>query len=419
MRLIWRYLFTVAAICTGISALVLPKQAAAVPAFARQMSSPCTACHFQHFPKLNAFGRVFKANGYSMTAQSTLDDEKLSIAPNLNVTLILKTRYVDDSSKTDGEWQFPDEAAIFGGGRLADGIGGLVEWAGPLTGAKVSFTRDFLNIGRGGVTLYTTDALGAGYGFEVMNTGAVRNHRPFERSAKPTLGNNGNLDFGTAATGVTVFVASPNWFITGAIYVPDSRAAGASSLDAGLSLSNYVRAAWMPAVRGWDTGVGVGVYGGSTTVTTLDDGNGLDAFGNIPGIYKLNTSAWFVDAQAQGQIKGHDLGLYFMYGEGDDPSLAPNEVNLFAGAPGFSKPKGWGLDLEMALVQHLDVLLSVGAHDNGDPVLNAAKTWGVGLYWQIAQNIALQPMYENIGGDQGKVAGKDVERTTVTFEASF
>jgi len=412
-------LITWLSLIVGTAILLLPMEAAALPAFARQTGNPCSACHFQHFPKLNAFGRVFKANGYSITTQSPLEGERLSIAPNLNATAVLKSRYIDDSSQRDGQWQIPDEAAIFAGGRLSDGIGGLVEWGGPLTGAKISFTRDFMAGARTGFTVFTTDALGPGYGFEVMNTGAVRNHRPFERSAGPSLDNNSNLVLATAATGVTVFAAAPNWFVTGTLYTPDSRAAGASDLNAGFSLSNYFRAAWMPVVGAWDTGIGFAVYGGSSTVTTVDAGGGVDAFGNLPGVYDLETSAWLIDAQAQGAVKGHSLGAYFMYVEGDKPSVAANKVALFAGPTSFAKPKGWGLDMELSLINHLDMLFSVSRHDNGDPVLGAASIWGVGMYWQVAQNIAIQPMYENIGGSQGKVNGRTVDRTTITLEVDF
>src|SRR5439155_13756485 len=37
----------------------------ALPLFARKYNLPCTACHFA-FPRLNAFGRAFRQNGYRM-----------------------------------------------------------------------------------------------------------------------------------------------------------------------------------------------------------------------------------------------------------------------------------------------------------------------------------------------------------------
>lgn len=43
-----------------------------VPSFSRQTKLPCGACH-NGFPALNAFGRLFKLNGYTMTGLPTID----------------------------------------------------------------------------------------------------------------------------------------------------------------------------------------------------------------------------------------------------------------------------------------------------------------------------------------------------------
>ena len=61
----------------GIFALVLlaPHQAEAIPAFARKYGFECTQCHTA-WPKLNAFGRDFKMNGYRIEGE--LEDEELS-----------------------------------------------------------------------------------------------------------------------------------------------------------------------------------------------------------------------------------------------------------------------------------------------------------------------------------------------------
>lgn len=62
-----RFLSSVAAVFLFAAVLVyLPGEAEAVPAFARQTGMACNSCHFQHFPTLNAFGRAFKAGGYTM-----------------------------------------------------------------------------------------------------------------------------------------------------------------------------------------------------------------------------------------------------------------------------------------------------------------------------------------------------------------
>src|SRR4030067_2586494 len=100
--------------------------AEAIPAFGRQTGLSCSTCPFQHFPSLNAFGRSFKAGGYTMVGgQSMIEGDMLSIPSVLNASIVMKLRYQktngdSDSGKDKGELQFPDEAALFLGGRIGD-----------------------------------------------------------------------------------------------------------------------------------------------------------------------------------------------------------------------------------------------------------------------------------------------------------
>ena len=75
-------------------------KAQAVPAFARQMGTACSACHYQSYPALNSFGRMFRSKGYTMGGmQKMIEGEDLSIPSNLNASVITKIRYQDNSSK--------------------------------------------------------------------------------------------------------------------------------------------------------------------------------------------------------------------------------------------------------------------------------------------------------------------------------
>ncbi|MEK6538636.1 MAG: hypothetical protein AABZ46_05880, partial [Nitrospirota bacterium] len=103
-----------------ITAFILSAHdAEAVPAFARQTGLSCSTCHFQHFPALNAFGRSFKAGGYTMVGgQSMIEGDMLSVPSVLNASMVMKLRYQktngSDNIETDkGELQFHDEAALF------------------------------------------------------------------------------------------------------------------------------------------------------------------------------------------------------------------------------------------------------------------------------------------------------------------
>jgi hypothetical protein len=70
------------------------------------------------------------------------------------------------------------------------------------------------------------------------------------------------------------------------------------------------------------------------------------------------------------------------------------------------------------MTRHLHLTGGVGLSDNGSA--GDKKMAGLGLFWQIAQNIAVQPMFEVLRGTQGADSNGDaVNRTTVTLEADF
>ncbi len=50
----------------GMLFAMFPQDSQAIPVFARKYKTSCTTCHWSSFPKLNAFGRAFRANGLRM-----------------------------------------------------------------------------------------------------------------------------------------------------------------------------------------------------------------------------------------------------------------------------------------------------------------------------------------------------------------
>jgi len=62
-----------AATAIALASLAAAPPAQAVPSFARQTGMACEACHTV-FPELTHFGRVFKANGYTLTNQKQVQD---------------------------------------------------------------------------------------------------------------------------------------------------------------------------------------------------------------------------------------------------------------------------------------------------------------------------------------------------------
>ena len=59
--------------CRGLSALVAPKEAEAIPAFSRQTEKSCSTCH-SAFPKLNQTGQNFRTNGFRFPEDKEWND---------------------------------------------------------------------------------------------------------------------------------------------------------------------------------------------------------------------------------------------------------------------------------------------------------------------------------------------------------
>lgn len=105
-----------------------------VPGFSRQTGLPCAACHYQ-FPQLNAFGRQFKLNGYTLTtlhtitakASDTTKRETLALLPipplsAMIVASLTATRTAIPGTQ-NGTAAFPQQASLFLAGAITPKIG--------------------------------------------------------------------------------------------------------------------------------------------------------------------------------------------------------------------------------------------------------------------------------------------------------
>jgi hypothetical protein len=121
--------------------------AEAIPAFARKYATSCQTCHTA-FPKLNAFGTAFRLNGYRMPKETEemVKEKPVSLgAPaykrlwphsiwpgevSSTVPLAVNVKFADvttsslnedgTTTKVKNDFQFPQEANIFGAGTLGD-----------------------------------------------------------------------------------------------------------------------------------------------------------------------------------------------------------------------------------------------------------------------------------------------------------
>jgi hypothetical protein len=126
----------------------------AVPAFARKYRTSCQTCHIV-FPKLNAFGEAFRLRGYRMPGETEelVKEQPVSLgapaykklwpkavwpgeissavplAVNIKLADVNTSTLNDDGSVTSvkNDFQFPQEANIFGAGTLGEHLSYLME----------------------------------------------------------------------------------------------------------------------------------------------------------------------------------------------------------------------------------------------------------------------------------------------------
>ena len=378
--------------------VAVPQEAAAVPAFARQTGMACTACHFQHYPAINAFGRSFKQGGFTMKgAQSMVEGEALSIPVALNASLVTKIRYQKtngETSSTDfGELQFPDEAALLIGGRAGEHVGFLLELAtfGEAAGSlnpdntvdsefslfgsyKSHFNwkvKDF-NVG---AVLFSTDAGGAAYGFELLNTGAQR----FQRVAEDRTATSAQQFVGLGAgeaEGLALVVSHPLGFLNYSFWAPVH---GTTAIN---GFSSYLRAAVTPQFLGWDTGLGVQWFGGESS---FQDGD-------------VETEGWAVDAQAQGAVFGLPLGIYLAYANAE-----PSPTNVFNADPAGTRDdrKAASILVELGVIPNKWTLFTGYVDgETGAAIKGEDNRWVIGTTFMVAQNVELQLSSTFFSGDR-------------------
>jgi hypothetical protein len=114
----------------------LNNNTSAIPSFARQTNMSCNSCH-TIFPELNAFGRQFKLNGYTLTASETVqamsDSETVALritkSPPLSAMLIASYTYKskEQPSTQNGNFSFPQQLSLFYGGAITPKIGSFIQ----------------------------------------------------------------------------------------------------------------------------------------------------------------------------------------------------------------------------------------------------------------------------------------------------
>jgi len=100
-----------------------------IPPYSRQTGLACSACHYQ-FLSLTPFGREFKQNGYTMTAQKPIEDAKngkLSLSPFAGLGTMVQASYTGVSKAVPGTQNhsvaFPQQLSVFLAGKITSKVG--------------------------------------------------------------------------------------------------------------------------------------------------------------------------------------------------------------------------------------------------------------------------------------------------------
>lgn len=416
-------------------------EASALPLFARQTGMACSACHFQHFPMLNSFGRSFKSAAYTMVgAQGKVEGDRLSIPDTLNAAVLTTMGYVKVNgpatpaaltaqginTTTDGTIFVPGtngEFSLFVGGRTSDFSGALAELGmlkdpNTAAGAGVASAKfpmlwqvgDAYHVG---VVPFTTDGQGASYGFETMNTGANAVHTMLfaagdvNGSIGQTVSAQQYIGTNTAATGAAIVANSDMGFINVTKF---HQLSGDFGFTAGAKLdSTYLRVAAIFDVQGWDTGVGLQSWSGQSA-------NNPAALATA----EAGTKATAIDAQMQGALpNGMPLGVYFSYANAPTSTSAGGNVY---NPNNVTAKKAMVLAAELGVVPEVT---TVGfayrkGNDGAASGANGDNSVLLSLGYKLQQNMLAQLVYTKQSGSawNGLTNAGD-KQTAITLSTIF
>jgi hypothetical protein len=414
------------AISVLASAAVISSPSYALPSFARQTNKACSACHFENFPMLTDYGRAFKAGGFTEVyapenVRKNTDAAEMSLPLVLNASFFGTMRYdrysgntVDSSGAPTNadfsEWTVPEEASVFISGRVAEYVGFHSEIglrpSTALAALKLPFSFPINDSMRVLVVPFAADGHGPSFGFEVLNTGASDIHLTFEHAGQASTYSYLGID-GAGATGAAAVLWDPRFYVSVTKWAPTagppgigSNYAPGSGIQTGKGPNaNYFRGVYFVPIRGWDAAVGVQVFSGSAAVA-YDSTSGCC----FNGAYQ-ETKAWIVDAQVQGAIFDHQLGVYFTHGSAAaSPSNADpvsgNAENLFnfqdrAAGIGVNAKTATTLTASYSLIPYkLNLTAAVLVANNGSDrsitgVSASDNAYTLGLVYMFAQNVKM------------------------------
>ncbi len=399
-----------------LAAAAFAPEASALPVFARQTGMACLACHFNHAPLLNGFGRAFKSAGYTMMgSQGKVEGEGLDIPDRLNLGVLTTAGYEKATGGTTpaprGAYALPSsggELSIFYGGRIMESMGFLSELGTgggtAATGAaKLLYLPEVADGTRLGLVFDTNNGQGVAHGFEILNTGAVNVHKMAigqthvnVYSAAQWMGTN------NPTSGVSLVGLKDIGYINFSAYdaAPQSLGAGATNMP----LHYFRAAATAIDVAGFEMSGGVQRWYGYTSGTQFDANFSSTAAAPNNAIQDGLYSATVIDVQAQGAIAGHSTGIYASYGvapknslfgSGNTPAIGAAVVNAF-------DAKSFNVGVDMNVGHEFIARAAFRKATNGADGL-ADNAIMVGVIYELAQNVEVHVTHTSNSGNHWTV----------------
>lgn len=356
----------------------------AMPAFARQTGLNCNSCHSQNgYPSLKAFGRQFKASGYTMMGkQEVIEnpemDNFLSLPDTLNASFVAKIRG-KDGDNSPRVLEFPDEAALVIGGRVSNHVGTFIEigfdgdaHSFGLANFKlpITYTYDDYIVG---IVPYRTDGFGPSASFEALNTGAVRNARVLEErtltSAQQYIGT------GTEAEGLGLYIYNDMWNAVYSAWVPTN------GTVQDYSPAHYARLVFTPMVGNWDIGFG-GQFWWGTAKRDHDENVATP-------LLEEKTDAFAFDFQAMGSVNDVPLSFFATYANAKNDALSLYNT-------GTDDKTAATVLAEVAVMPSV-LMLSAGYRvaDNGQAVDSSEDAAILGVKYFFMENVQFQLDYSH------------------------
>lgn len=419
-----------------MAAVAMAPEASAVPVFARQTGMACSACHFNHFPLLNGFGRAFKAAGYTMMgSQEKVEGENLSIPSQLNMAYLATAGFetqtrgttagVNNASTTG--WFVPTmggESQLFIGGKVNDMAGFLSEFGttGP-AGAASAKLHIMPQVGdmHVGVTLFSQGQGAAGV-MEMLNTGATSIHRlmgnagPSKQHINAYAASQYVRANNEAGTGIALNAVGDNFAVTVAKET-DAANAGVGTAGVGMPFT-YVRAVGLFNVADLDAAVGLQSFSGTGTSAAGVVGNA--AAPAVPAPVYVSRKATVIDGQLQGEIAGKSVGLYASYGRAPADTSGVS-VSSFNG--GTLTRSSFNIAADVEVMPHTTLQAALRSGKSGVANAEGDNAFYIGAAYALSMNMEVSLAYttqsgsywNTVGGTQA--VGKNA--TTVLLETLF